>query len=124
MNFPADWPSGCPPADAVDADGIVFRIVKNDPPLGSDFATHYETGRLKHAPECLRCGLSVFRQLRDAVHQRFLLPKLGPWIVQATPMAEHGKTKRTTGQQPTHTTFWTYEGVDRTALFAIVVEKT
>lgn len=123
MNFPADWPSNCPPADAVDADGVVFRIVKNDPPLAADFATHRETGRLKTAPECLRCGLSVFRDLCDAVHQRLLLPKLGPWIAQATLASNHGKTKSTAGQQPTHTTFWTFEGMDRAALFAIVVEK-
>jgi hypothetical protein len=123
MNFPADWPSDCPPADAVEADGVVFRIVKNAPPMASDVATHRETGRLRAAPECLRCGLSVFRDLRDAVHQRLLMPKLGQWIAKATLIADYGKTKLTTGQQPTHTTFWTFEGVDRAALFAIVVEK-
>lgn len=123
MNFPADWPSDCPPADAVDAEGIVFRIVKNNPPLGADFATHREMGRLKTAPQCLRCGLSVFRELRDAVHQRLLLPKLGQWIAIASLAGNHGKTKVTAGQQPTHTTFWSYEGVDRAALFAIVLEK-
>lgn len=122
MSFPADWPSDCPPADAVDAEGTVFRIVKHNPPVRADFATHHETGRLKNAPACLRCGLSVFRELRDAVHQRSLLPKLGQWIVQGTLSAEYGKTRLTTGQQPTHTTFWTYEGVDRTAFFAIITE--
>lgn len=68
MRFPTDWPNDCPPLNADDAAGTVFRIVKNDPPLVVDFATHHETGRLKNAPACLRCGLSVFRELSDAVH--------------------------------------------------------
>jgi hypothetical protein len=124
MVFPSDWPSDCPPSSAVNAHGTVFRIVKNAPPLAADFATHRETGRLKSPPECLRCGLSVFRELGDAVHQRSLFPKLGQWIAQAILNADHGKMMLTAGQQPTHTTFWIYEGVDRPRLFAIVVETT
>jgi len=82
-----------------------------------------ETGKLPTAPACLRCGLSVFREMRDAVHQRQLLPKLGRFIAQATLVAEHGKTKRTTGSQPTHTTWWAYEGVNRYRLFSVVQEE-
>jgi hypothetical protein len=48
---------------------VVFRLVHEDPPDASDFATHAETGRLPKAPACLRCGLSVFREKRDAEHQ-------------------------------------------------------
>ncbi|HEX7375931.1 MAG TPA: hypothetical protein VF278_02410 [Pirellulales bacterium] len=46
MSFPIDWPSDCPPTDSQDAAGLVFRIVKNDPPVAADLATHRETGRL------------------------------------------------------------------------------
>lgn len=56
-------------------------------------ASHMETGKLPTVPACLRCGLSVFRELRDAVHQRQLLPKLGRFIAQAELVAEHGKTE-------------------------------
>lgn len=122
MHFPKNWLNDRPPPEAVDAEGSVFRLVKNSPPCESDLATHWETGRLKNAPECLRCGLSVFREIRDAVHQRRLMPKLGPWIARATLAPEHGKTKLTTGQQPTHTTWWSYEGVGRVALFSVVAE--
>ena len=120
MKFPVDWPTNCPPPDAVDADGHVFRLVKHDPPQAEDTASHLETGRLPKAPPCLRCGLSVFREIRDAVHQRQLLPKLGSLIAQATLLAEHGKTKLTMGSQPSHTTWWAYQGVNRASLFTVI----
>lgn len=123
MSFPADWPEKCPPGDAIDAEGIVYRLVKHWPPRDTDLASHWEMGRLPNAPACLRCGLSVFRELQDVLHQRKLLPKLGNTIAQATLSAEHGKTKLTTGQQPTHTTWWAYQNVNRAGLFEIVAEK-
>jgi len=123
MKFPDAWPKDCPPSDAEDADGVVFRVVKHNPPEEEDTATHMETGRLPKAPPCLRCGLSVFREMRDAAHQRQLLPKLGNLIASATLLPEHGKTKLTKGQRPTHTTWWAYEGVNRHSLFAVFAEE-
>ena len=123
LSFPQGWPDQCPPNDAVDADGIVFRIVKTDPITAADMASHHETGKLLKAPPCLRCGLSVFRELQDAFHQRQLFPKLGKLIAKAALQAAHGKTKLTEGRQPTHTTWWPYEGVDRASLFALVAEE-
>jgi hypothetical protein len=123
MHFPNTWPGDCPPQEALDAEGDVFRIVNNDPPIADDLASHFETGKLPKAPACLRCGLSVFREVRDAVHQQLLIPKLGQWIAKATLKAEHGKTKLTNGKQPTHTTWWTYDGVNRAILFAVVREE-
>ena len=123
MNFPANWPNDCPPQDAIDADGDVYRIVDNNPPVLADLATHLETGRLPKALPCMRSGLSVFREIRDAAHQRQLIPKLGRWIAKGTLKTEQGKTKLTTGKQPTHTTWWAYEGVNRAELFAVVSEE-
>jgi hypothetical protein len=122
MPFPEDW-YDCPPADAVDATGVVFRIVDHEPPRAADFVTHFEAGKLPKADPCLRRGLSVFRELGDAVHQRRLLPKLGRLVAQGVLRAEHGKTKLTTGRQPTHTTWWSYAAVDRASLFSIVAEE-
>ncbi len=121
--FSDGWPDGCPPGDALDAAGVIFRIVDNSPPTAADFVTHFESGRLPKAPVCLRCGLSVFEEFGDAVHQRRLLPKLGRLIAQGTLSAEHGKTKLTTGKQPTHTTWWSYRDVDRASLFTIAAEE-
>jgi hypothetical protein len=123
MNFPQDWPNDCPPPDAVAAAGEVFRLVKTNPPTAADLASHRETGRLPNAPPCLRCGLSVFRDVQDAVHQQRLIPKLGRWIARGTLSVEHGQTKQTPSQQPTHTTWWAYEGINRAALFTVVGEE-
>lgn len=122
MNFPTDWPIGCPSGDTPDADGEVFRIVKYSPPSGEDMLSHHETGRLPRADPCLRCGLSVFRLLEDALNQQKLLPKLGKRIARGTLTARHGKADFTKSQQPSHTTWWVYVGVERAALFAIVQE--
>lgn len=122
MKFPNNWSEDCPPQDAVEADGVVYRVVKNLPPDKSDLASHLETGKLPTAPACLRCGLSVFRDQNDAEHQKMLLPKLGKWIAKATLNNDHGKTKLTDGKLPTHTTWWPYENVVREALFTIEKE--
>lgn len=55
----------CPPADAVPAEGIVFRASKNNPPAVLDMQTHHETGRLTDADPCLRKALSVFVRERE-----------------------------------------------------------
>lgn len=123
MNFPSTWPIDCPPIDASEAAGEVFRIVKHEPPSAADMASHMETGRLPKAPTCLRCGLSLFREIQDAFHQRLLLPKLGSLIASATLTADHGKTKLTAAKQPTHTTWWPFEGVNRAGLFSVIREE-
>ena len=113
-----------PTSDAEEASGGVYRIVRDDSPAAADFATHWETGRLPKAPSCLRRGLSVFRDVREARHQRCLFPKLGGLIARAMLTSDHGLTKLTHGSLPTHTTWWAYEGVHRASLFAVVDEES
>lgn len=122
MTFAQDWPFGCPSADTADAAGDVFRIVKGNPVTAEDMQSHHETGKLPKADPCLRCGLSVFRESEDSLNQQRLLPKLGNRVAKALLGATHGKAYSTKGQQPTHTTWWPYEGVDRTVLFIVVPE--
>lgn len=124
MKFPTIWPPDCPPEDAVPAAGRVFRLVHGNPPHSADFITHFESGRLPKAPSCLRAGLSLFRELQDAVHQRLLFPRLGELIAQAVLKEADGKTKLTEGRLPSHTAWWSYEGVVRESLFSIATEET
>jgi hypothetical protein len=98
----------------------VYRLVSHSPPAAADFSTHAELGRMLKAPPCLRVGLSVFRTLDDALHQHELLPFLGNRVAKAELNSTHGKTKLTTGKQPTHTTWWPYGGVERASPFIIV----
>lgn len=119
-HFPANWPENCPPLDAEDARGTVYRLVKSDPPIADDFRSHAELGKMPKAPPCLRHGLSTFRRHEEASHQRDLFPALGDKIAMAELKPEHGKTKLTQGKQPTHTTWWPYEEVHRASLFRCV----
>ncbi|MGL5097174.1 MAG: hypothetical protein ACRDD1_16430 [Planctomycetia bacterium] len=122
MTFPKDWPKDCPAIDTPDADGEAFRIVNGDPVTAADVSSHHETGKLPKADPCLRCGLSVFRMVEDALNQQNLLPKLGGKIAKAILSPIHGKAYPTRGQQPTHTTWWPCEGIDRASLFVVVRE--
>ena len=124
MRFPEDWPAGCPSDDTSAANLTVFRLVKNSPAIPDDFLSHHETGRLPKADPCLRCGLSVFIIAEDAQHQRKLMPRLGKYIALGTLAAEHGKARLTPGQQPSHTTWWPFIGVDRVSLFAVIQESS
>lgn len=121
MQFPTDWPENCPPQDAEDAHGNVYRVVKLDPVGADDFRTQHETGRMPNAPACLRCGLSVFQDLESAQHQHDLFPKLGGFIAKGRLESKHGKIKRTpTSRAPRHTTWWCCIDVRRHALFSVV----
>ncbi|MGL4421102.1 MAG: hypothetical protein ACRCZF_10590 [Gemmataceae bacterium] len=123
MFFPKDWPIDCPPAATPDAAGNVYRIVRGNPVTPADFLSHHELGKLPQADPCLRCGLSVFRDRGDAEYQQKLMPRLGSRIAEALLEANHGKACLTRGQQPTHTTWWPYEGIDRSALFSVVEDQ-
>lgn len=117
MTFPDDWPAGCPPDDAEDASGDVFRVVKANPPTPEDLKSYHELGISRGDP-ILRCGISVFRLLSDAEHASRKFRNLGKVLAKAALQPQHGKTKQT--GRPTHTTWWPYVEVDRVALFAVV----
>jgi hypothetical protein len=105
----------------VDAEGDVFRIVNNDPHTPADFLTSFEKGAFPTRPACLRCGLSVHRILADALHTKTKYPKLGRRIAKGSLAKGNGKTKQT--GQASHTTWWVYEGVNRTSIFALIAEE-
>ena len=120
--FPDTWPSDCPPRDAFDAEGTVFRIVGHNPPAPEDFLTNFETGAFPSRPACLRCGLSVHRILSDAIHTKTKYPRLGIRIARGMLTSGCGKTKQT--GQASHTTWWVYEGLNRAGIFACVAEES
>ncbi len=118
MNFPADWPPCCPPPDAVLAHGTVYRVVKNKPPTSLDFRSLFEEGRRLRpgGDECMFRGLSVFRTITDAHHQREAFPRMGAYVAHLGLSEQHGKMKLTNGQQPSHTTWWSVKDMDRVSV--------
>lgn len=117
MQFPTDWPPGCPPDDAEDANGEVYRLAKQMPLATMDFLSYHELG-IARGDAILRCGLSVFRLRADAEHASRKFRNMGKVIAMAVLKPEHGKTKQT--GKPTHTTWWPCIGIDRVSLFSVV----
>ena len=122
--FPKWFVPGCPPSDAVDASGTIFRFVASVPSVPAEYLSYHETGERPNAPACQRCGLSVFRKVEDV---RRLLRHLwknypgksyGPHIVKRELSPDDGRIKAT--GSPGHQTWWAYEGVERHISFEFV----
>jgi hypothetical protein len=123
MTFPTDWAEGCPPPDAPAGDGVIYRIVKANPPAASDFLSFVEEGRPLRRPTpcpCMPYGLSVFPDRADAVWMSRSLPRLGKYLAKGTLGAADGCCKLTPGQRPTHTTWWPSCECARAGLFTEV----
>ena len=116
----------CPPTDASDAIGPVYRCCKNSPPAEREMKTAAEAGRYPDADPCLRQALSVFESQDDAVHQIHLFQRWKrKFIANATLKPEHGKIKLTEGKQPSHTSWWPAGSLDlaaRAGLFSVIEE--
>jgi hypothetical protein len=123
--FPDYFPPDCPPDEAVECRGIVYRFVEVDPPAPGDFLNHYERGLAPMAEPCLRCGLSVFLNVEVAVdrwkalRERFPGRKFGNHIAEGHLDPSHGKIVQT-GRDREHHTWWPYDGIDRREPFRVV----
>jgi hypothetical protein len=69
MNWPPHLPQNCPPQDAQDASGEVYRLATNNPPQVDDFRSWREENPDKDLSqgitECQACGLSVYRKKEE-----------------------------------------------------------
>lgn len=70
MEWPEFYPENCPPEDAEQASGTVYRLVRHDPPQMVDFETLYEERPkfFENKPNdfiCKGCGVSVCRNFED-----------------------------------------------------------
>lgn len=114
----------CPPADAEPAYGRVYRCAKSGTLKASDMLTHEEKGRMPEADPCLRRALSVFRSQSDAEHQMRLFRGWRQKFIHVAVLDEqHGKTKLTSGRQPSHTSWWPATALsveDRAGLFSLI----
>src|SRR4051812_17760725 len=108
--FPDWFVPGCPPGDAADADGSIYRFVAANPAGPEEFRSYFETGERPNGSPCQRCGLSVFRRLEDV---RRLLHHLwksypnknyGPHVVKRELSAADGRMKQT--GNPGHHSWW------------------
>ena len=122
--WPAHFPSGCPPIEAVAASGMVYRIVANAPPQAKEFRSVYEKNPSKYAADCRARGLSVHKdrtELQKLLRTVPAMKKLGEHIASAALEAAHGKLKATpSGRGKSHCTWWVTTGIEPCTLFSIV----
>ena len=115
--FPHDWPPQCPPADADDAEGEVFRIIVGEVVVEDDLKSYKELDKPASGSPCRRCAVSVFTSAEHARHRMELSPSLGTNIASGTLRPEHGKMKLTS-KDSGHIAWWPASGVNRVVLFA------
>ena len=110
----ADFPDDCPPAEATPADGIYYRIVKNDPPEAGDFVSLYRLDRrlavlrIKRGTvtQCETMGLSVYADADDATYWAERLPKIGDKIARLVLAPSAGEILPTPREGNSHHTWW------------------
>jgi len=71
-SWPKDFPSNVPPNDATDANGIAFRLVKNNPPSDLDFVGHNKEPHKKKSKNLKPAdyGTSMFRDISNVEFAR------------------------------------------------------
>jgi hypothetical protein len=106
MPFAGNCPdTNCPPADAEEASGDVFRFVKSSPPTANDMRTWADDEKPADDP-CMACALSVLRRPEDVATARKAVPFFRKRLVaKATLSATHGRIKQT-GKHKFHFSFW------------------
>ncbi|GEN12644.1 hypothetical protein MFU01_76810 [Myxococcus fulvus] len=114
--FPDTWPKECPPDDAVDAHGVVYRIISGEAATPEDFKSYEELGLAPNAPACSRRSVSVFNSRQGACHRLKLSPRLGKGVAEGSIDATCGKMKLTSTKSG-HIDWWPYEGINRLARF-------
>jgi hypothetical protein len=124
--FSPHMPDGCPPLDAPLAQGLVFRVVKSDPPTPEDFLTYFEEDKVRPDRECDCHGVSVFRDSDDAVAYAEKFQYLGEFIARGSLENQHGKVADTprivNGERVSHATWWPFDGLVRHTLFVVLKE--
>lgn len=120
--FPAYFPEGCPPENAMSEEIILFRLCKTDVPAAEDFVTFYQCNPKKYAGMIQAYGLSMYPSVEDCERARRKSPKLRDTrkgIACGCVDAEKGKILRTPSKaNPAHITWWIYEGVKPHTFFS------
>lgn len=121
--WPEFFPRECPPDTAEDACGVVYRLLKQVPPLAEDFECHWNIfpGRRKKFEQdgqrCNSCGLSAYRNATAARNKGNQIPALRAHVLGVATIPEPGGKFAATPrpEDPHHCTWWPLP--DRTATY-------
>ncbi len=107
--WPETFPEGVPPDEAQEAEGNVFRVAKNLPPLQDDFKQfreeEYNIGKIfEDKYLIISYGVSFFKKIEDAkkLKKRYPNRLSDRYIVTGSLVPELGKILKT-GRRSHHT---------------------
>ncbi len=107
--WPPHFPNQCPPADATDASGKLFRLIKENPATEFDFLSYFERFPSKpNHDECKSRGLSVCKTVEDLKELQKAVPALRDRVIAEANLATGmGLLKNTPSKNCTgHCTWW------------------
>lgn len=125
MQWPDYFPDDCPPQDAQPVTGEVYRLVKKDPPESRDFIPFREKKPSEDfgEKECQACGLSVLKNIEDAVRMKSRARGMEKRLVAKGTLSPHlGRIKRTPSRRfgRSHHTWWVPTEVQPWRIFHVV----
>lgn len=113
MQWPDYFPDNCPPDNAREASGEVYRLVDNNPPTPEDFQSWREQHPNEQCPksvtECQASGLSVFTSMDDVNMARQKVKRLRKKkIAHSNLTSDLGRILHTPSQNTgeSHHTWW------------------
>lgn len=122
LSFPAYFPENCPPDDAKAEELCVYRYCVGNTVSVNDFISYYQTDPERYKDNINAYGLSVLSKKEDcikglklpAIKKRFKSYASGITYINT------GVIKKTpNNNNPSHCTWWLYDGVDPSTYFAI-----
>lgn len=103
-------PQNCPPDDAVETQGIVYRLVKQRSITPEDFLSYRELNpdKLYDLSECIVGGISIYTELEGVQKLQSKVPAMKKRkIAKGFLQPQHGKMKNTPSEtHPSHNTWW------------------
>jgi hypothetical protein len=123
MQWPDYFPPDCPPAEAQLASGQVYRLIKAENPTSQDFKSYREIypTRKFDMPECIVCGLSVYRDVGDITRLKARVPAMRKLQTATGELdASLGKILHTSGREKSHHTWWVAMGAKPWLVFNVV----
>ena len=125
MQWPDYFPDDCPPQGVQPATGDVYRLVKQNPPESKDFIPLREkkTSEDFGEKECQACGLSVFRNVEDAIRVKSRARGMEKRLVSKGTLSPHlGRIQNTPSKMfgKSHHTWWVPTEVQPWSIFRVV----
>ncbi len=126
LEWPDFYPENCPPAEAEQASGTVYRLVRHDPPQAEDLKTYFEENPrfFDSKPEllCKGCGVSVYTDLRDIRRLKKRSKKLkNRHIAEGKLNPTLGRIQHTPSRRrKSHHTWWVPIGIKSWSVFKVI----